>query len=116
MMNSPENKTNLKIEDQLSSDDSNSRDNDLEERNIEEPLKSKIKLPLKKRFGENLASSNLNLTKDECEHSNPWIKLKQEDKKMVKPEPKKAKILPGVIRHTSCPDKSLAYYDNNSIQ
>ena len=116
MMNSPENKTDLKFEDQLSTDDSILGDASLEERNIEEPLKSKIMLPLKKRFGENLANSNLNLTKAPCEYSNPWIKIKQEDKKMVKPEPKKAKILPGVIRHTSCPDNTLAYYYNYNIQ
>ena len=61
-MNSPDNKTDLKFEDQLSTDDSISGDDSLEERNIEEPLKSKIMLPLKKRFGVNLASSNLNLT------------------------------------------------------
>ena len=60
MMNSPENKTDLKFEDQLSSEDSISGDNSLEERNIEKPLKSQIMLPLKKRFGVNLANSNLN--------------------------------------------------------
>ena len=41
MMNSPENKTDLKFEDQLSSDDLVSNDNSLIKRNIEEPSKSR---------------------------------------------------------------------------
>ena len=44
------------------------------------------------------------------------MKIKLEDRKMVKPEPKQAKIIPGVIRHTSCPDNTLAYYYNYNLQ
>ena len=101
---------------QLLLDNSSSSDNSLEESNIELPHKRKILLPLKKRSGQNLGSSNLDLTKAPCEYSNPWIKIHQADKKVLKPEAKKAKICPGVIRHTSCPDSALAYYYNYSIQ
>ena len=58
------------------------------------------------------------------EHTNLWIEKQKDyikattegDKKLLKPEPKKAKILPGVIRHTSCPNNTLAYYYNYSVK
>ena len=46
-------------------------------------------------------------------YKNPWIQKKQKMTnitEMEKPEPRKKSILPGVIRHTSCPDRPLAYY------
>ena len=53
------------------------------------------KMPLKKIFGEILANSNLSLTKQTSEYTNPWIT--NVDKKMVKPEAKKSTILPRVM-------------------
>ena len=79
-------------------------------------------LPLKKRFGFSLDDSKPNIT-TLSENSNPWIEKQKDymktgtegDKKLLKPEPKKAKILPGVIRHTSCPNNTLAYYYNYNV-
>ena len=52
-------------------------------------LQPKETLPPKKRFGQYYEAPN-----------------KTESEKMEK----KSTILPGVIRHTSCPDHSLAYF------
>ena len=113
--------TFLKFEDPFSSDDS---DNSLEEKTFGDSHKNQNMLPLKKRFGISLDYSNLNLRTTPNEHTNPWIQMQQdyikattdEDKKLLKPEPKKTKILPGVIRHTSCPNNTLAYYYNYSVK
>ena len=101
-----------KFEDQFSSDDSVSSDNSFEDKNFGDAHKNQNMLPLTKRFGITIGDSNLNLRTRPNEHNNPWIQMQQdnnkdtaeEDKKLLKPEPKKAKILPGVIRHTSCPN------------
>ena len=83
----------------------------------EDPLTSQSKLPPKKRFG--TTAENV-----EQQPKQPEM-LNQRHKKISNPpeveqnlqrtEPRKAKILPGVIRHTSCPDRSLAFYYNYSM-
>ena len=56
------------------------------------------------------------------EHRNHWVDMQEKyargegHTKLLKPEAKKARILPGVIRHTSCPDNTLAYYYNYAIK
>ena len=113
--------TILKFEDLFSADDS---DNNLEEKTFGDSHKNQNMLPLKKRVGISLDYSNQNLRTTPNENTNPWIQMQQdnnkataeEDKKLLKPEPKKAKILAGVIRHTSCPNNTLAYYYNYSVK
>ena len=80
------------------------------------------KLPLKKRNGSTFENPCFNFMKQPDTQNNPWIQKQQTmnsaagtDGHLQKPEAKKARILPGVIRHTSCPDRSLAYYYNYSI-
>ena len=73
-------------------------------------------LPLKKRFGATLEDNSANYTKEPETYSKTWTQKKQNMKRSEKehnakkPEERKARILPGVIRHTSCPDSYLAYY------
>ena len=113
--------TVFKFEDPFSSDDS---DNSLEEKTFGDSHKNQNMLPLKKGFGISPDDSNLKSRTTPYEYNNPWIQMQQdnnkdtaeEDKKLCKPEPKKAKILPGVIRHTSCPNNTLAYYYNYSVK
>ena len=113
--------TILKFEDPFCADDS---DNSLEEKTIDDSHKNQNMLPLKKRFGISLDYSNLNLRTTPHEHTKLRIQMQQDyiksttdkDKKLLKPKPKKAKILPGVIRHTSCPNNTLAYYYNYSVK
>jgi hypothetical protein len=98
--------------------------NSLEGKNFGAAHKNQNMLPLKKRFGIYLGDSSLNLATRPYDQDNPWIEMQkdnnkditEEDKKLLKPEPKKAKILPGVIRHTSCPNNTLAYYYNYSVK
>ena len=83
---------------------------------------SNNKLPLKKRNGSTFNNPCFNFMKPPDTQNNPWIQKQQTmnssagmDGHLQKPEAKKARILPGVIRHTSCPDRSLAYYYNYSV-
>ena len=114
----------LKLEDGIPSDGAVSSENMIENRNFEAAHNNQNMLPFKKRSGGSLDNSNPNLTKAPEENTNPWIKMQQKEmdarteeaKKVVKPEPHKSKILPGVIRHTSCPNNALDYYYNYSVQ
>jgi hypothetical protein len=67
------------------------------------------KLPLKKRFGATFENGGLNVKKEAETHQSSIIPKQEEPLQTVH-------ILPGVIRHTSCPDSSLAfYYKYNSL-
>ena len=103
----------------FSSDESISRYSGSDEIQSEGSFQFQKRLPMKKRhFGIG------NLTDSQEEYRNPWVGQQQkclkteetEDNNLLKPEPKKAKILPGVIRHTSRPHSSLAYYYNYSLK
>ena len=106
----------------MSSDESDVSSNGLDENKFGKHSCTENKLPLKKRFGGKL--ENFHFTNAIEEYTNPWVQMQHkylnnsnEDFNILKkPEPKKAKILPGVIRHTSCPDNTLAYYYNYSMQ
>ena len=84
---------------------------------------SNNKLPLKKRCGSTFDNANFNFMKQPDTENNPWIQKRQnmnnstaeKEGHLQKPEARLARILPGVIRHTSCPDRSLAYYYNYSV-
>ena len=83
------------------------------EESLEDSNTSKNELPFKKRFGAPIMNK----------HSEPLMKIKQnhlyareeEEKHFGKSESKKADILPGVIRHTSCPKSTLAFYYHYSM-
>ena len=63
----------------------------------------KNNLPLKKRFCGTFVEELGN--KKKYEDTNNKSRVEKEPK-----EERNAKILPGVIRHTSCPDSYLAFY------
>ena len=66
----------------------------------------KNNLPLKKRFGTVLSKTAI-LT-----YKMNRIKKKEDlNLNLVNPKNKEVLIVPGVIRHTSCPDNHLAYYE-----
>ena len=84
-------------------------------------VKDQSQLPLKKRFGAKLENSCFTISAEPETHNNPWIQKQQKitnktklENNLEKPEAIKVRILPGVIRHTSCPDRYLAYYYNYS--
>ena len=115
---------NENFENDCSSNDSLSSENSLKENNSDYNCDNKSNLPLKKRFGGKVENSSFDSIKKTKEYVNPWIEMQQRilcntkecDQDLRKPEPRKATILPGVIRHTSCPDTYLAYYYNYSIK
>ena len=105
---------NMKTEEnEISSDESIISGNSLDEQRFGNPSCNENKLPLKKRFGGKLPCFKCNwrlqtfLVKMQQKCLNT---SKEENNILKKPEPKKATILPGVIRQTSCPDNTLAYY------
>merc|ERR1719154_642186 len=106
-----------KLNKNFSSNESLSSENSVNESSQSSKWTSKSNLPLKKRYGGLFEDSNINNNKKGDNFRNPWIQMQQtiasknsETKQSVlKPEAKKASILPGVIRHTSCPDNTLAY-------
>ena len=67
------------------------------------------KLPLKKRFG----IIRENLTERETKEENR--KAPEDPDKLKTGETKQANIIPGVIRHGSCPNNTLAYYYNYAL-
>jgi hypothetical protein len=73
-------------------------------------------LPLKKRFGKTSKETCGDFTKEPETYSKTLalkkqnIKRSEKEHNVQKPKERKARILPGVIRHTSCPDSYLAYY------
>ena len=80
------------------------------------------RLPLKKRFGATFEHAHFSSMKESKKHNQPLIEKQQTinrteemEQNFQKPEARQVKILPGVIRHTSCPDISLAYYYNYSV-
>ena len=88
----------------------------------DDKVKNQNKLPPKKRFGTALENLSFTISKEAETQNNPWIQKQQKitnrakmENNLEKPEARKVKILPGVIRHTSCPDRYLAYYYNYSI-
>ena len=102
----------LKFKELFSSDDSVSSDNSLEDKTFVDTHKNKnwctlptspcfekvLNFPLWFQPGPKTTPSE----PTKMQHDN--IKAtREEDKKLLKPEPKKAKILPRVIWHTSCP-------------
>ena len=80
-------------------------------------LANQRKLPLKKRFGATFENLYFNFGKEPEKHNNPWIQNRTEkiENILQKTESRNANILPGVIRHTSCPNRSLAYYYDYSV-
>ena len=92
-------------------------ENSQEERKFENNQRN---LPLKKRFCGAPENAHLDCMKTSGEYLNPWIQLQhrttEDDQNFLKRKPKKAKIFPGVIRHTSCPGIILAYYYNYSSE
>ena len=81
--------------------------------------KDNLRLPLKKRFGTTLENPYFSSMKEPkrnlIEKQQTINRTEETEHKLGKPEARKVKILPGVIRHTSCPDISLAYYYNYSV-
>ena len=74
-------------------------------------------LPPKNRCGTTLENSCFAMSKEPETYKNPWIQkhkkvtnMAEMEKNIRKPEPRKVSVLPGVIRHTSCPHRPLAYY------
>ena len=85
----------------------------------DDKVKNQNKLPPKKRFGTALENLSFTISKEAETQNNPWIQKQQKitnKTKLEKPEAIKVRISPGVIRHTSCPDKYLAYYYNYSVK
>ena len=83
-------------------------------------VKNQSQLPPKKRFGAKLENSCFTISAEPETHNNLRIQKQQKitnkmELDLQKPEAKQAKIIPGVIRHTSCPDTYLAYYYNYSV-
>ena len=85
-------------------------------------LANQSKLPLKKRFGTTFENPHFNSMKEKETRNNHLIEKQQTnirteemEQNVEKPEARRVKILPGVIRHTSCPDRYLAYYYNYSV-
>ena len=103
-----------KLSNQFSSNESLSSEQSLKEHSPSSKWSSQSSLPLKKRHGGMFEDSKVD----------PWIQKQQNieskrsktDTNILKSEDKKAAILPGVIRHTSCPENTLAYYYNYSNQ
>ena len=109
----------LKFKELFSSDDSVSSDNSLEDKTFVDTHKNKnwCTLPTSPCFEKVLNFPLWFQPGPKTTPSEPTkmqydnIKAtREEDKKLLKPEPKKAKILPRVIWHTSCPYNTLAYY------
>ena len=109
----------MKSEFVFCSGESFSSDSGSDEITSEESYKFQKQLPMKKRhFG--IPDKNDSLE----EHQNHWAEKHQkfiknpetEGNNLLKRDPKKAKILPGVIRHTSCPHSTLAYYYDYSFK
>ena len=81
-----------------------------------EELISQTHLPRKKGCSDKLDDKKLYISKVE-ENSN-IRKMKEDTKKYLKVrkdlkiQERKVKIMPGVIRHTSCPNSYLAFYFN----
>ena len=102
----------LKFKELFSSDDSVSSDNSLEDKTFVDTHKNKnwCTLPTSPCFEKVLNFPLWFQPGPKTTPSEPTkmqydnIKAtREEDKKLLKPEPKKAKILPRVIWHTSCP-------------
>ena len=78
-------------------------------------MANQSQLPLKKRFGTSIENSCFPIYQEQERIKNPWIQKQQNmENNLQKPEARRVSISPGVIRHTSCPDRSLAYYYNYS--
>ena len=76
------------------------------------------KIPPKKRFGATIENSmnNPETDKNQWNEKQQMInKTAEMDHNFPREEARTVTILPGVIRHTSCPKMSLAYYYNYSF-
>ena len=98
-------------------DNSCSSKSNVDKRGFHQNLSNQSQLPPKKRFGTTLENSYFSISKEAETYKSPWIPKQQMtnrgmEKNLQMPEPRKVTILPGVIRHTSCPDRPLAYYNS----